>query len=148
MTLKEAIALAEQAHAGQIDKGGEPYIRHPMRVMRSVRGLHAKMAAVLHDVVEDTGITLEELRRRGCPEAVVRAVDAVTKREGEPLDDYYARVAADPLALIVKRADIADNSSEPRLARLPRETAQRLREKYRHAIEVLNRLSPEAQMGL
>ena len=72
------------AHRGQRDKAGEPYILHPLRVMHAVCGFHERMAAVLHDVVEDTSVTLDELRRRGFPQAVVAAIDALSRRAGEP----------------------------------------------------------------
>ncbi len=95
------------------------------------------MTAVLHDVVEDTTLSLDDLQRRGCSDHVVEAIDALTRREGEVAEDYYGRVAANPIALAVKRADLADNSDPSRLAELPGEVAQRLREKYAEANRLL-----------
>lgn len=118
-TLEDAIALAAQAHAGQLDKAGQPYILHPLRVMLGVQGLHARMAAVLHDVVEDTTVTLEDLQRRGFPPEVLRAVQALTKTAGEDRLSAAARAAADPIARLVKLADVADNMD---LGRLPHPT--------------------------
>lgn len=136
-TLDEAIAPARGAHAGQTGKAGRPYIEHPLRVMRRLHREHEQMAAVLHDVLEDTPTTTEDLRAAGCPEPVITAVLALTKHPGEPLDQAMARAAADPIARAVKRADIADNSDSDRLALLDPATAQRLRRKYADSIRLL-----------
>lgn len=114
-TLDDAILLAVQAHHGQRDKAGLPYILHPLRVMLGVQGETARMAAVLHDVVEDTPHTLDDLRRLGYPEAVVRAVDALTRRDGEAYGAFVERAAADPVARLVKLADLEDNMDIRRL---------------------------------
>ena len=136
-TLDDAIQVARQAHEGQLDKSGRPYIAHPLRVMGAVRDPHERMTAVLHDVVEDTGVTLEDLTAAGCPAEVVDAVAAISKKPGEDADAYLARVAANPIALAVKRADIEDNMSPERLSRLDEETQERLRAKYQAALRVL-----------
>ena len=132
-----AADVARGAHAGQVDKSGQPYIGHPARVAARVRGDDfAEAAAWLHDVVEDTDVTLDDLRR-DFPDELVAAVDALTRRRHEEPDDYYARVRRNPLALRVKAADLADNSDAARLAALPPDTQARLRAKYAHAREVL-----------
>ncbi|MDX8035102.1 HD domain-containing protein [Lentzea sp. BCCO 10_0856] len=136
-TLEDAIALATSAHDGQFDKSGRPYIRHPLRVMASVTGDHAQMAAVLHDVIEDTPVTADDLTARGCPTAVVDAVVALSHLPDEPQDVYLRRVAANPLALSVKRADIADNLSPARMARLDAAVQERLQAKYANALRLL-----------
>jgi ADP-ribosylglycohydrolase len=136
-SLTAAVALATAAHAGQVDKLGIEYIQHPLGVMARVGGEDEKIVAALHDVVEDTDVTLDELRARGFAEHIVRAVDAVTKREGEALADSMARVAADPLALAVKFADLAHNANPERQALLPTETRERLTEKYRESARLL-----------
>ncbi|MFZ1285925.1 MAG: HD domain-containing protein [Candidatus Phosphoribacter sp.] len=142
----QAEALARAAHKDQVDKAGLPYIHHPARVATRVVGDDlAQATAWLHDVVEDTEVTLTELAEAGFPEAVVAAVDALTRRPDEPADDYYARVAADPLALLVKRADIADNCSPERLGLLDDATQTRLLAKYTHAREVLASADASAQ---
>lgn len=131
--------LATAAHQGQVDKAGLPYIGHPARVAARVAGdEQAQAVAWLHDVVEDTGTGLAELRAAGIPERVLAAVAAVTRAAGEDPDAYYARVAADPLALAVKRADIADNTAPDRLGALDGATRARLVAKYRHAVDVLD----------
>lgn len=137
-TLEDAIALATSAHDGQVDKSGRPYIGHPLRVMASVTGEHAQMAAVLHDVIEDTPVTAHDLLARGCPTVVVDAVVALSHLPDEPQDVYLRRVAANPLALSVKRADIADNLSPARMARLDAALQERLQTKYASALRLLD----------
>jgi len=136
--------LATTAHEGQVDKAGHPYIEHPRRVRDRLQGSEARMTALLHDVLEDTGTTAEQLLSAGCPEPVVRAVQALTKASGEALEDAMRRVANDPLALEVKRADIADNSDPKRLALLPDDLVDRLSEKYRQSTALLDKWQPGA----
>jgi hypothetical protein len=139
--LDDAVRIAREAHAGQVDKSGQPYIDHPLRVMTRVRGKHEQMAAVLHDVVEDTTVTPDDLRAAGCPEPVVTAVIALSKTPGEELSDYLRRVAADPIAVTVKRADIGDNTDPVRMSALDPELADRLKAKYAKAIRLLDQLT-------
>jgi (p)ppGpp synthase/HD superfamily hydrolase len=137
-TLERAIALAAQAHEGQVDKAGAPYILHPLRMMLSVDTPEARVAAVLHDVVEDTPVSLEELRAEGFSEAVIGAVEALTKRPEEE-DDYDAfirRVAPNPLARQVKLADLRDNCDVSRIAQPSQKDWRRI-EKYKRAIQYL-----------
>ncbi|WP_447006202.1 HD domain-containing protein [Saccharothrix isguenensis] len=138
-TVDDAIRIARAAHAAQVDKSGKPYIDHPLRVMARVSGEHARMAAVLHDVVEDTAVTDTDLLAAGCPPEVVATVLALSHRDGEAQEDYLARVRTDPVAVEVKRADIADNTSPARLALLDMATQDRLRAKYARALEILAR---------
>ena len=137
-TLDEAIQLARRAHEGQLDKSGRPYIAHPLRVMGRLRDEHERMTAVLHDVVEDTSVTLDDLTTAGCPPEVVAAVAAMSKHPGEDQTTYLARVAANPIARAVKRADIADNMSPERLSRLDPSTQARLSAKYESALRQLD----------
>jgi (p)ppGpp synthase/HD superfamily hydrolase len=136
--LDDAIRIAREAHADQVDKSGKPYIYHPLRVMARVKGPHAQMAAVLHDVIEDTAVTADDLKAAGCPEAVIDSVIALSKLPGEAMLSYLRRVAANPVAVLVKRADIADNSDPVRMAKLDPETQDRLRAKYAEAIRMLD----------
>lgn len=138
-TVQDARELAYAAHRGQVDKAGAPYFEHVAEVARRLEahGDEAMMAGYLHDIVEDTDITLGRLRTMGFPEAVVRAVDAVTRRDGEPYMDLIARAAADPLGRLVKLADNATNSDPERLALLDPATAERLWVKYARARQVL-----------
>ncbi|MGZ3147827.1 HD domain-containing protein [Lentzea chajnantorensis] len=137
-TLENAITIATEAHEGQVDKSGLPYIGHPLRVMAAVSGEHEQMAAVLHDVVEDTPVTAAGLLARGCPPEVVDAVVALSHLPDEPQEDYLRRVAANPLAVTVKRADIGDNLSPARVARLDAATQERLKAKYARALGLLD----------
>src|SRR5687767_2629355 len=82
-TLERAIAIAAQAHAGQVDKAGQPYILHPLRVMLRLATEEERIVGVLHDVVEDTPVSLQQLRDEGFSESVLSAVEALTKRDGE-----------------------------------------------------------------
>jgi (p)ppGpp synthase/HD superfamily hydrolase len=118
-TIERAIEIAANAHAGQRDKAGQPYIFHPLRVMFRVNGEHEQMAAVLHDVVEDTAITIDDLAREGFPSEVLRAIAALTKLPGETRLEAAARAAADPIARKVKLADNAENMD---LSRIPNPT--------------------------
>ena len=115
-TLEDAIALAVEAHRGQREKAGQPYILHVLRVMFRLDGEAERIVAVLHDVVEDTGRTFDDLRRLGYPDEVLAALECVTKREGESYDQFVARAASNPIARRVKLADLEDNLD---LRRLP-----------------------------
>ena len=136
-TLDDAIQVARRAHEGQLDKSGRPYLGHPLRVMGALRDEHERMAAVLHDVVEDTTVTLDDLTEAGCPPPVLAAIAAISKQPGEDQESYLARVASNPIALAVKLADIEDNMSPDRMARLDKETQDRLRAKYTSALRQL-----------
>ena len=118
-SIERAIEIASSAHAGQRDKAGQPYIFHPLRVMLRVNTEHEQMAAVLHDVVEDTSVTLERLEQERFPAEVLRAIAALTKLPGETRLDAAMRAAADPVARVVKLADNAENMD---LSRIPNPT--------------------------
>ena len=109
MNLDRALAIAVAAHAGQKDKVGQPYILHPLRIMHRMATDEERMVAVLHDVVEDSTVTLDDLRRAGFSPAIVEAVDALTRRESETYDAYVVRTTLLPLARRVKVADLEDN---------------------------------------
>ena len=130
-TLARAIAIAAEAHQGQQDKAGAPYVLHPLRLMLRMHTEAEMMAAVLHDVVEDTPWTLEQLRQEGFSEEVLAAVEAVTHRAGETYEAYLARAAADPIARKVKRADLEDNMDLRRLSALTDKDVERLRRYHR-----------------
>ncbi len=114
--LEMAIRLAVDSHAGQFDKAGKPYILHPLRVMNAVNSIDEKIVGVLHDVVEDTDITLVQLTQDyDFPIRIVSAIDVLTKRPSQSYEDYIALVKNDELARIVKQADMRDNSDLFRL---------------------------------
>lgn len=111
MTLESAIALAATAHRGQLDLGGQPYILHPLRVMSKFSTYDGRMAAVLHDVVEDTTWTINALEHANIPIGIVKAVESLTRRKdkGELYMDYIERVCRNHLARLVKIEDLRDN---------------------------------------
>lgn len=135
-TLEQAIAVAAQAHAGQVDKAGAPYILHPLRVMLRCTAPETRIVAVLHDVVEDTDVMIDHLRAEGFSECVLAGLDAVTKRVGEGYMDFIARAAADPIGRQVKVADLLDNSDMTRITNPTAKDLERV-EKYRIALAVL-----------
>ncbi len=128
-TLERAIAIAVEAHTGQFDKAGEPYILHPLRVMMGVSTPESRIAAVLHDVVEDSEWTLDDLRREGFSDTVLSAVDSVTRRDEESYDDFVIRSGQDPIGRDVKIADLRDNAN---LSRIPHPTPKDEARKQRY----------------
>ena len=133
-TLERAIALAATAHAGQTDKAGAIYILHPLRVMLRLSSLEERMAGVLHDVMEDCGISRAHLLSEGFPVSVVDAVEALSKQivdgEEEDYDTFIRRVAMNPLATRVKLADLEDNMD---LSRIPNPSDKDLRRIQKYA---------------
>jgi (p)ppGpp synthase/HD superfamily hydrolase len=135
--IEQAIWLAARAHAGQVDKGGLPYLLHPLAVMDKMApdDIEGRIVAVLHDVFEDTNTSPDEL---SCFSLAVKlAINAITKQDGESNKSYWSRVKANRIALRVKLKDIEHNSSEARLTVLPKEEAEYLRQKYKKAVEYL-----------
>ena len=137
--LDRAIELAKQHHEGQTNKAGKPYIEHPLRVMNQVESEEEKIVAVLHDIVEDTDISLNDLRNEGFSEEVVSAVECLTKQDGENYDSYIERISFNPLAVKIKLADLEDNRDLTRLPEVTDKDLERL-EKYDKALEKLTRL--------
>lgn len=109
MNLEKAIEIAKIAHEGQVDKLGECYIKHCIRVMDAGTNDNEKIVGILHDVVEDTNITLEDLKNAGFDEAVIEAIDAITRRENETYSSYIDRVSTNQIATVVKLNDLKDN---------------------------------------
>ena len=140
--VETARRLATQAHGEQKDKAGNPYIDHPRRVAERLEAAGASAQAVaagwLHDVLEDTPTTATDLAAVGIPAEVIDAVTAVTKRPGEPTEDYAARIRASALGLQVKEADLADNCDPARMALLDENTRERLTSKYRRMRTLLH----------
>lgn len=140
-SVADADGLAAFAHSGIEDKGGLDYIEHPRRVAAAVRyrgGVpYLQVAALLHDVVEDTAFTLQMLLDLGFSRDAVEVVDLLTRKSDVSSDDYYAAIRQHPGALLVKECDIRDNLQEWRLAYLPPHAQRRLRGKYAHALEAL-----------
>ena len=122
-----ALRIAIRAHEGQKDKGGRDYVTHPNRVAARCRSLQAKTVALLHDTLEDTSVTVDELRGQGFPEEIIEAVEAVTKRKGERYEAFIERLAGNPLAREVKMADLEDNMDIRRLEEITDRDVTRLR---------------------
>ena len=108
--LEKAIEISTKAHKGQKYKAGKDYINHPMTVAAMVNEDNEKIVAYLHDVVEDTNVTLADLKEVGFDNDVIEAIDAITKRDGENYDDYIYRVSNNKIAKQVKIADMTHNS--------------------------------------
>lgn len=135
-TLQRAIEIAVQAHKGQTQKSGLPYILHPFTLMLAMNSDDTRIAAVLHDVVEDTDWTLEGLADEGFNTAVLDAIDCLTHRQGTSYSDYINRIQPNPIARTVKLADLKDNMNVLRIPELGDKDLERLR-KYRAAWGVL-----------
>lgn len=132
-TLEAAIQLAVEMHSGQVDRAGLPYILHPLRVMfASPPDETSRVIAVLHDVVEDTPITFDDLRQRGFSEEIIGALDCLTRREGETYAEFIERAVSHPLARPIKIADVEDNMDIRRLDSLDEKDLERL-QRYQQA---------------
>ncbi|MBL4931810.1 GTP pyrophosphokinase [Clostridium paridis] len=132
--LEKAIIIATKAHGGQVDKAGEAYILHPLRVMLSGKTEIERICGVLHDVIEDTEVTLEYLKAEGFSEEILEALDALTRKANENYDDFIERVINNKLACYVKLADLNDNMDLSRIKNPTERDYIRL-EKYRKATE-------------
>jgi (p)ppGpp synthase/HD superfamily hydrolase len=132
-----ALEIAFEAHDGQTDKTGRPYILHPLRVMFRTSTYAERIVALLHDVLEDCPEWTSERLGSVFPAEHVAAIQALTRRDDESYAAFIARVKPDPLAARVKLADIADNMDPGRLERLDQPTRERLIEKYAPALQVL-----------
>ncbi len=131
-----AMKLCYQAHAGQTDKGGLPYVFHPFHVAEQMDDEISTTVALLHDIVEDTPMTLDELRAEGFPPEVVEAINALSRRESERYMDYVDRLKKNPLAKKVKLADLAHNSDQTRIPN-PTEKVRNMWKRYERAKERL-----------
>ena len=129
--------ICHRAHGEQVDKGGNPYFLHPEIVATQCNTEKEKIVALLHDVVEDTDVTLTDLASYGFGTDVINAIDAITKRKGEPYQTYLKRVKQDPIARVVKLADLWHNSQLSRLNReiTPKDIERVVR--YQHSIQFL-----------
>lgn len=126
--LERALAIATLAHAGQQDKAGEPYILHPLRMMLKLESEEERQTALLHDVLEDTAVTLKDLQEAGFSDAVLEAVQLLTRQPEETRMEAAQRAAQNPLALRVKLADNADNLNPKRIPEPDEDDLVRMRE--------------------
>lgn len=135
--VKKAMCLAYEAHHGQLDKSGVPYLYHPIHLAEQMTTEASVVTALLHDVLEDTAFTLERLQAEGVPADILEALTALTRQEGEDYETYIRRACCNPLARIVKRADLLHNSDETRGPCCSAGWAAAHRERYRRALEIL-----------
>ena len=133
---KRAINIAYKAHEGQLDRSGIPYIFHPMHIAEQMTTEETCIVAILHDVVEDTDVTLDELKEAGFSENVINAINLLTHRDGVPYLDYVRALKDDPIASVVKLADLNHNSDRSRLSVITKKDEQRFL-KYQKAKEIL-----------
>ena len=133
---RKAMRIAYDAHAGQVDKTGLPYIYHPMHLAESMTDENSVITALLHDVVEDTDLTIDDLSREGFHEDVLTALTLLTHTPAEEYMDYISRISTCPLARKVKLADLRHNSDPTRLDSMDEKMARRF-EKYARAIRLL-----------
>lgn len=129
MNIETALRIATAAHDGQLDRGGEPYILHPLHVAMQLGSQDEKVVAILHDVLEDTEVTEDDLVREGIKPRQLAALHALTKREGQTYDQYLRAVADNQLARVVKMADLEHNMDLTRLKYVSKADRQR-HEKY------------------
>ena len=134
---EKAYEIAKRAHLGQVDKAGEDYIKHPEKVASFVKTDEEKAVAYLHDVIEDTELTLEDLNKYDFSKEVLEAVDIITKKRGEDYQSYLNSVKKNKLARAVKLADLRHNSDLTRLIKVTEKDIKR-KEKYQKAIDFLN----------
>ena len=134
---EKAYKIAKKAHLGQVDKAGEDYIKHPEKVASFVKTDEEKAVAYLHDVIEDTELTLENLYEYDFSKELIEAVDIITKKRGEDYQSYLNSVKKNKLARAVKLADLRHNSNLTRLTKVTEKDIER-KEKYQKAINFLN----------
>ncbi|MBD3922148.1 HD domain-containing protein [Paenibacillus sp. PR3] len=136
MNIELAIAIALEAHRGQVDKGGSPYILHPLAVMNRVETLDEKIVAVLHDVVEDSSITLEQLKGHGFSDEIIDAIRRLTKSAEDSYEAFIEKTMDNQIARNVKIADIKENMNISRIKNPTEHDYNRL-VKYKKALERL-----------
>jgi (p)ppGpp synthase/HD superfamily hydrolase len=136
--LDTAIAISSRAHASQIDKAGQPYILHPLRIMFKFQSEHERIVAVLHDVIEDSEISLDDLKRLGFSTTIIEAIDCLTKRNGETYEEFISRVSLNDLARKIKIEDIRDNMDLTRIDSINDIDLARIK-KYHRALKFLSK---------
>jgi len=135
-SVDKAIEIAVHAHAGQVDKAGKPYILHPLRLMMKFQNEIEQITAVLHDVIEDSELSFNDLDKYGFPSSVLKALEYLTKRKDEKYMDFIVRVSSNDLAIKIKIEDLKDNMDLTRLPSVTDEDLIRV-QKYKNAIKIL-----------
>lgn len=134
---KKALKLCFEAHKNQLDKSGMPYVFHPFHLAEQMQSEETVVVALLHDLVEDSNYTLEDLKEMGFPKSVVDAIELMTHTSDKEYMDYIALIKNNPIARTVKLADLKHNSDISRLDTVTEKDLKRV-EKYAAAIELLN----------
>lgn len=134
---KKALNISFNAHKEQVDKSGMPYVYHPYRIAEQMEDEYSTCVALLHDVIEDTNITLGDLEKEGFPQEVLEAIGLMTHDDDTPYFEYIKQIKSNPIATVVKLADLQDNSNFERLDKVEIKDLQRL-EKYREAKRMLS----------
>lgn len=133
---KKALKISFNAHKNQVDKSGMPYVFHPFHLAEQMDDEYSVCVALLHDVVEDTDITVEELITKGFPKEVINAIELMTHSDSVPYLDYVKAIKNNPIACKVKLADLENNSDLSRLDKIDDKALERVA-KYKKAIEIL-----------
>lgn len=134
---KKAMAIAYNAHHGQKDKSGVPYVFHPFHVAEQMEDEDSTVVALLHDVVEDTPVTFSDLEKEGFPEEILEALKLLTRKKGVSYQDYIKKIKENPLATRVKLADLDHNRDISRLGKMTKQDKERLR-RYEQAVKFLS----------
>ncbi len=145
-TIEDAVILATEAHRGQVDRAGTPYILHPLRLMCRMQTDTERIIAVLHDVIEDTDTTLDDLRDMGYSREILEAVDRLSRRDDETYEQFILRIKPNPLARRIKLADLLDNMDIRRAGLLRDKDLERL-QRYQKAWFELTADDPPLVLG-
>ncbi|MEC3269892.1 hypothetical protein [Bacillus thuringiensis] len=135
--LQKAIQIAFEAHEGQTDKGGNPYILHPLHVMNQLEMIDERIVGVLHDTKEDAGLTDEFFRSEGFPERIIQGIDSVTRRHDETYMEFIKRSSKDKLGRKVKKEDVLHNMDSSRIPVITEEHVS-LQKRYQKGLDFLN----------
>jgi guanosine-3',5'-bis(diphosphate) 3'-pyrophosphohydrolase len=147
--LGKMLVIATNAHAGQFDRGGRPYILHPLKVMHYLKSDDEELQcmALGHDLIEDTDVTYVQLREAGMTERIIAGISALTKQPGQTYDEYKQRVFANKDAMLVKMADLRHNTDIRRLKGVSDKDIERIAKYQRFYLELMNKLSVEYNIG-
>jgi (p)ppGpp synthase/HD superfamily hydrolase len=144
-SLENAISIALEAHRGEVDQSGAPYILHPLRLMVQMDTEEEMITAVLHDVVEDGGISISMLRDQGFAQNILDAVESVTRKENESYEDFIKRAGLNAMGRKIKYADLMDNLDVSRLGKLTDRDLNRIK-KYHNALALLKKIAPDCSI--
>ena len=142
---KKALKISFDAHKNQVDKSGMPYVYHPFHLAEQMNDELSTCVALLHDVVEDTDITLDDLKSKGFPDAAIEALSLMTHNDDVPYLDYVRAMKDNPIARKVKLADLAHNSDLTRLDKVDDKAIERVN-KYKQAILILKRAERQSKI--